>query len=115
MFSGFLQCWFSTINIIEALLQSPVGVVARTIKVGVVICCCHLGVCCEGHVLLQPQNGCVAKGIREAFIDYNKVSTHMIKAAAGQVSANHIHTTIIVAMVTQRSIITQTIIVMLPS
>ena len=48
MFSGFLQCWFSTINIIEALLQSPVGVVARTIKVGVVICCCHLGVCCEG-------------------------------------------------------------------
>ena len=80
--------------------------VARTIKVGVVMCCYHLGVCCEGHVLLQPQNGCVVKGISETFIDYNKVSTHMIKAAAEQVSTNHIHTTIIVAMVTQRSIIT---------
>ena len=57
--------------------------VARTIKVGVVMYCYHLGVCCENHVLLQPENGCVAKGIREAFIDYNKVSTHMIKAAAG--------------------------------
>ena len=58
--------------------------VAWTIKVGVVMCCYHLGVCCEGHVLLQPQNGCVVKGIREAFIDYNKVSTHMIKAAEHQ-------------------------------
>ena len=89
--------------------------VAWTIKVGVVMCCYHLGMCCEGHVFLQPQNGCVVKGIREAFIDYNKVSTHMIKTAAGQVSTNHIHTTIIVAMVTERSIITQTTIVMLPS
>ena len=57
--------------------------VARTIKVGVVMCCYHVGVYCESHVLLQPQNDCVAKGIREAFINYNKVSTHMIKAAAG--------------------------------
>ena len=111
----FYNVSFLQLNIIEALLQSPVGVVARAIKVGEVICCCHLGVCCEGHVLLQPQKGCVAKGIREAFIDYNKVSTHMIKAAAGQVSTNHIHTTIIVAMITQRSIIAQTTIVMLPS
>ena len=66
-------------------------------------------------MLLQPQNGCVAKGIRKAFIDYDKVSTRMIKAAAGQVSINHIHTTVIVAMVMQKSIITQTAIVMLPS
>ena len=66
-------------------------------------------------MLLQPQNGCVAKGIREAFIDYDEVSTHMIKAAAAQVSTNHIHTTIIVAIVMQNSIITQTTIVMLPS
>ena len=66
-------------------------------------------------MLIQLQNGCVAKGIRKAFIDYDKVSTHMIKAAAGQVSTNRIHTTIIVAMVMQRNIITQTTIVMLPS
>ena len=66
-------------------------------------------------MLLKPQNGCVAKGIREAFIDYDEVSNHRIKAAAGQVSTNHIHTTVIVAMVMQKSIITQTTIVMLPS
>ena len=90
--------------------------VARTIKVGVVMCCYHLGVCCEGHVLLQPQNGCVVKGISEAFIDYNKVSTHMIKAAAEQVSTNlTTFTQLLLLPWLHKRASSQTIIVMLPS
>ncbi|XP_065904335.1 uncharacterized protein [Dysidea avara] len=64
------------VNITVDTSTSP----TRNVATLIYVICCHSDNCC---------NTSLSKGIMEAFIDYNKVSTHMIKAAAGQ---EHRHT-----------------------